>query len=518
MNPANPDASIVIPAHNRAGLTRACLEALLREAIATSFEVIVVDDASTDVTPTVLRDYGSRITVLSRESAGGFGRACNEGAAAAIGRYLIFLNNDTDPEPGWLDALVSYAEAHPEAAVVGSRLVYPNGTIQHAGVVIGCDGYPHHLYAGFPRDHPAVTKARSFQAVTAACALVRRSTFEEVGGFDTGFRNSLEDVDLCLRLGQLGHQVHYCPDSVVGHLESASRGHADRFAPSVSLYRERWRHRIRADDVSYYIEDGLLGFDYNDAYPARLSVAPQLAIIDGDRGAEIEHLLEAHSREVTNLLRELVRLTAHIADLELGWGGDGSPRSPASASENGDEQLGGDEFLKRIQKVELELNEIQVHLAAATDRASRRRITGERIPGFESSRYLDYRRVMRAMRQAVTETVPPGATVLVASRGDPELLDLEGRQARHFPQDATGGYAGYYPADSGAAIEHLEELRRKGAHYLVLPATALWWIDHYPEFGAHLADHYRRTESDACLIFSLDPARQHEDSISRRRP
>src|SRR6202040_3852687 len=86
------------------------------------------------------------------------------------------------------------------------------------------DRYPRHVYTGFPADHPAVETARRFQIVTAACALMRREAFTLAGGFDTSFANGYEDVDLCLRLGELGYEVHYCPRSVVYHLESITRG------------------------------------------------------------------------------------------------------------------------------------------------------------------------------------------------------------------------------------------------------------------------------------------------------
>ena len=168
-----------------------------------------------------------------------------------------FLNNDTIAQPGWLDALAGYAD-RTGAPVVGSKLLFPDGTVQHAGVVFGFQGDPLHLYAGCPADHPAVNKSRRFQSVTAACMLVRRDAFEQAGGFDTGFHNDLEDVDLCLRLGELGHEVHYCHESVLYHLESASRGQSARPSPSARVYRERWGRRVRHDELLYYLEDGLL--------------------------------------------------------------------------------------------------------------------------------------------------------------------------------------------------------------------------------------------------------------------
>lgn len=142
-----PRCSIIIPVHNHAALTRQCISALLRmPAVTTDTEIVVVDDASTDLTPEVLREFGGSIRVVTHTTNAGFAVSCNDGAAAAAGEFLIFLNNDTIPLSGWLDALVIYADAHPQAAAVGSKLLYPNDTIQHAGVTINQEGWPFHIY------------------------------------------------------------------------------------------------------------------------------------------------------------------------------------------------------------------------------------------------------------------------------------------------------------------------------------------------------------------------------------
>src|SRR4029077_4705226 len=169
-----------------------------------------------------------------------------------------------------------------------ARLLYPTGTIQHAGVVFGQDGYPHNLYAGLPADLPAANSSRQLQAVTGACMLVGRRAFEAAEGFDAGFLNPLEAVALCLRVGAAGGEVHYCHEAVLTHLESASRGRQDRFEQSVRLYRERWRERVRRDDLSVYIEDGLLEVEYAESYPLRLAVSPQLAAVADGREPEVE--------------------------------------------------------------------------------------------------------------------------------------------------------------------------------------------------------------------------------------
>jgi hypothetical protein len=133
----------------------------------------------------------------------------------------------------------------------------------------------------------------------------------------------------------------------------------------------------------------------------------------------------------------------------------------------------------------------------------------------------EYGELVSRVRAAVTGHVPPGASVLVVSKGDTALVELPGLAAAHFPQDASGAYAGHHPHDSAAATNELEELRRRGAEYLVLPATARWWLDFYGDFAAHLANHGELVADvpDACLIFGLGRAAQpNRDSPVSGRP
>jgi len=435
-------ASVVVPVHNRAGLTRRCLERVLADLPA-DCEAIVVDDASADETPQALAGFGEAIRVERLEENGGFAAACNRGAAAARGGLLVFLNNDTEPEPGWLAALLAHADAHPAAAAIGARLLYPDGTVQHAGVAFGQDGYPHSLYAGFPADHEAVRAPRRLQAVTGACMLVRRDAFERAGGFDEGYLNSMEDVDLCLRIGEEGGEVHYCPQATVIHFESATRGHDGSFEPSVARYRERWRDRVRRDDLEIYAADGLLEVEYPSSHPLRISVSPRLASIErADRHeAELEPVLREQARRNAELQREVIRLAAELSD--------------------------------RGAAVEL-----------------------------PRSSYLDE---VAAVCEEVERNVPEGATVLVLSRGDSELLRLGAREARHFPGDAEGRYLGHHPADDAAAVELLEAQRQAGAEYLVIPAAEGWWLRHYRAFAERLRGRDVAAAQGACAIYSLAP-------------
>ena len=484
---SDPRCTIVIPVHDRAGLTRRCLDAILRDPPQTSFEIVVVDDASTDETAALLADRPDPVRSLRREHNGGFAVACNDGAAAARGELLLFLNNDTEPQPGWLDALVDHADAHPQAAAIGAKLLFPDDTVQHAGVVICQDGRPRHLYAGFPADHPAVQRPRAFQAVTAACMLVRRPEFERAGGFDAAFRNSLEDVDLCLRLREAGSEVHYCPTSVVTHLESASRGRSSQDVQhNFDLFQERWADRVRRDDVDHYIEDGLLNLRYRDTYPIGLEAAPELATLK--TGGVEQELIESQQRHISDLLREVVRLTAHIAELDLESRAGRDPDRRLKTNFGSPSRVPD----RAAAALEMQILALQEQIASASN-------------GFEPSEILGYRKLLADIQSVVDESVPGDATVLVISRGDDQALELGTRRAWHFPQEADGTYAGSYPQDSDAAVAHLEDLRARGAQFLLVPSTSAWWLEHYEGFGRHLRDRYRPlAEREECALYALE--------------
>ena len=308
--------SIVIPVRNRAALTKQCLEVLLDsppQDIAS--EIVVVDDGSTDSTAQMLAERFDQVRVVQHERNLGFAASCNDGAAAATGEWLVFLNNDTLPQPGWLEALLRHASSDERIGLVGSKLLFPNGTIQHAGVVFARDLSPRHIYTGFPAEHPAVNTSRQFQAVTGACALIRRSLFQEAGQFDTQFVNAYEDVDFCFRLRRLGYEVHYCHESVLYHLESATRDHAlDR--QNHELFLERWSELVYQDDIEYYLEDGLIELTYWEQFPALLWVSPHLAVLDRERANASERLLAERSREVFEVLKENTRLKLELLEAE----------------------------------------------------------------------------------------------------------------------------------------------------------------------------------------------------------
>lgn len=277
-----PKVSIVIPVFNQLQFTQPCLQALFATLPpGLGCEVIVVDNASSDGTGAYLRGLGSRVRVLTNRDNLGFARACNQGARVACGNYLLFLNNDTVPQPGWLEALLEPLQAG-NADICGARLLYPDGRCQHAGIAFDERGLGYHIFGGFPGNAPEVLESRRMQAVTGACLALGKALFNELGGFDEGFVNGFEDVDLCLRAGELGKVIRYVPESVVIHHAEQSAGRKDHDLPNMQRFFGRWSGRIPQDDQQLYRRFGLVcSRDQDGRFCIRRGTAsaPQVSII-----------------------------------------------------------------------------------------------------------------------------------------------------------------------------------------------------------------------------------------------
>ncbi|MCX5835053.1 MAG: glycosyltransferase family 2 protein, partial [Deltaproteobacteria bacterium] len=252
----SPHVSIVIPVFNKIDFTRRCLDALSHNTPRGLYECIIVDNASTDGTGEYLKSLGNRIKAITNAANLGFAKACNQGARAATAPYILFLNNDTEPQPGWLEPLVEILDRDASAAAVGGKMLFPDGTIQHAGVLILDDRklpdslVARHIYYNQPSDFKEANEPRIYQALTAACLLIRRKAFEEVGGFDEGYWNGYEDIDLCFKLQEKGWVLVYQPGSVLIHHESKSG--PERFTKvreNIIQLHSRWLGRIKPDAV-----------------------------------------------------------------------------------------------------------------------------------------------------------------------------------------------------------------------------------------------------------------------------
>lgn len=310
-----PLCSVIIPVFNKSALTRQCLDAILANPPENEFEILVIDNGSSDGTAALLASYGDRIRAIINKRNLFFARACNQGAEQARGDLLVFLNNDTIPKVGWLDALIRYREQHPRAGLIGAKLLFPNNTIQHAGMAICYDKMPRHIYLGFPASHPAVCKPRRLQVVTGACILIARDLFAQAGMFDTAYVNSFEDMELCMRVGELGFEVHFCPDCILYHLEGVSDGRHRFDIQNHRLFNERWLNRLRIDELDIYIADGLIRIEYS-ATSRSFRVAPELGLAyDSGHELPVQRLLGHRAKQVNDLMRENVMLRAAASAL-----------------------------------------------------------------------------------------------------------------------------------------------------------------------------------------------------------
>lgn len=222
-----PLVSIIIPVSNQIELTGKCLNAIKRTIQQIIYEIIVVDNGSSDSTTSKLKKWSAEghFRAIFNKSNLGFGIACNMGAREARGKYLVFLNNDTIPRPGWLEALVTLAENRVKAGAVGAKLVYPNGKLQEAGGIIFSDGSGWNYGRGEHPNDPRFNFVRQVDYCSAACLLVRADLFHKLGGFDTRFEPAYyEDTDLCFAIRASGFEVYYQPEAMVIHIEGATAG------------------------------------------------------------------------------------------------------------------------------------------------------------------------------------------------------------------------------------------------------------------------------------------------------
>jgi len=234
------EASFIIPLYNCRAHSRECLRTLqdtLPPGLA--HEILLVDDGSTDGTRTWLATLPSPVRVLLNERNLGFAGTCNRGAAAARGRLLFFLNNDLVLLPGWFEPMRELL-AHPATGLVGNvQLDAATGAVDHAGVTFNHQGKPGHL-----RRVPWLARlagSHEVPALTGACCAVRADTWRRLGGFDDGFVNGGEDVDLCLRARAAGLRQRVSVRSVVRHHVSASPGRKRRDEENSRRLALRWR-------------------------------------------------------------------------------------------------------------------------------------------------------------------------------------------------------------------------------------------------------------------------------------
>jgi GT2 family glycosyltransferase len=372
-----PRVSVVVVTYDRLVFTRLCLESLLMDGSAPQFEVMVVDNASTDGTQAYLLDLARHRPevrpILNRANLG-FAAANNQGIANSRGEILVLLNNDTIPITGWLPRLLRHLD-DPNIGLVGpmTNRISNEAQIETSYTTLG-------QLRDFTDAPPILTTPAPFDIRMAAmfCVALRQEVFDRVGPLEERFGlGTLEDEDYAIRVREAGFRVVCARDAFVHHFGHAS---FDELVPSGQY------HRL---------------------------------------------------------------LTTNTRLFEQKWGVKWEPYA--------------------------------------------------RLPDVE------YVEMTHRVRQLIHEVVPEHSTVAIVTKGDDRFLPNNGQRAWHFPSAPDGSYSGFHPSDDPDAIARLEDARNRGAEFLVIPKSAMWWLDHYKGFSDHLHNHCRPVIEDpeTCSVYAL---------------
>ena len=274
-----PLVSVIIPNKDHIEDLSRCIDSILHRTEYPNYEIIVVENNSTEQN---IFDYyktietNERIRIVKYEGGFNFSAINNFGVSYAKGDFYLLLNNDTEViNPEWMTEMV-YICIREDVGIVGAKLYYPDGTIQHAGVVIGIGGVAGHAFKYYPHSHPGTADrllvCQDYSAVTAACMLVKKEAFEKAGGLSENLAVAFNDVDFCLKVGQQGYRVVFTPYAELTHYESISRGSEDtaekqeRFRNEIETFLDKWGDFVRKGDPYYNKHFSLKreDFSYNE--------------------------------------------------------------------------------------------------------------------------------------------------------------------------------------------------------------------------------------------------------------
>lgn len=270
-----PLVSIIIPNKDQSEALKKCLDSIREKTSYRNYEIIIIENNSEE--PETFAFYkkiaGEKIKVVTWEGEFNYSAINNFGVRHARGDYLLLLNNDVEIINGdWLTEMLSHCQRK-EVGIVGAKLYYPDNTIQHAGIIIGIGGVAGSVFVGLPRAFSGYLHKASIQldlsAVTAACMLIKRSVFEQVGGLEEKLKVAFNDVDFCLRVREKGYLVVYDPYAELYHYESKTRGAEDtkekirRFQTEIEYMRSHWIGFLKKGDPYYNCNLSLTKWDYS---------------------------------------------------------------------------------------------------------------------------------------------------------------------------------------------------------------------------------------------------------------
>ncbi|HMP73144.1 MAG TPA: glycosyltransferase [Kiritimatiellia bacterium] len=267
-----PLVSIIIPFFNCRELTEACLASVRDHSDGIEWEVILVDDASTERPDLTPYENDLRFRVLRNEARRSYSENNNEAARIAKGDYLCLLNNDTLVTPGWLSGMAGVLQRDSSIGVLGNCHLYADRKrVQHYGMGFDENGNPLHLNPGIDPRSPSVLRERELQCVTFACVMIPAEVYRALGGLDERYRNGFEDVDFCLRARAAGFRVVYTPASTIVHYGQSTPGRTDTDDANARVFRERWKDDYEKDLARLARED----HEINTAAAARAWKRPR---------------------------------------------------------------------------------------------------------------------------------------------------------------------------------------------------------------------------------------------------
>lgn len=260
----NPLISIIIPNKDHREDLLKCIQSILEKSTYENFEIIVVENNSEEEETFACYkelEKNSKIQVVYWKKEFNYSAINNFGFQYTNGEYIVLLNNDIEIITGdWIQEMLMFAQRQ-DVGAVGAKLYYPDNTVQHAGIILGIGGVAGHSHKYFDRDAYGYASrlmlAQNLSAVTAACMMMPRRVFEEVGGLDEGFQVAFNDVDLCMRIRRAGYLIVFTPFAEFYHYESKSRGYedtpekVDRFNSEIQRFYDRWDHVLEEGDPYY---------------------------------------------------------------------------------------------------------------------------------------------------------------------------------------------------------------------------------------------------------------------------
>jgi glycosyltransferase involved in cell wall biosynthesis len=457
-----PKISVCVPAYNHGRYLREALDSILGQSLQ-DIEIIISDDASTDDTPAIVAQVrDERLRYVRQARNMGIAENRNRCLAMARGQYITWLDSDDIYHPAMLAVQSAVLDRHPNV-----------GLVHGAYEVIDSEGrrlpdWP----LPFVRDviEPGKAAFRELvlsNYVNGATVMVRRDCHERVGPFAAGLGKSSEDWEMWLRIA-LHADLAYTAAPLAQY-----RQHGGSSSVATRHSGDRLRCDIRA---------------VRRLFRRQRALIPDAATVQRQAAAALAAKALIYADDAYTLGRRLTALTAVLQGLRLFPALLGSRHAGLLLRSI----LSGDEYV-RYQHSKAMLGQLYSHLSGTR--------YGERIRKLALFN-PEWEQVLGAIARTIQRVVPQDASILTVDKHDPTLLHRSGRKGWHFPDRRL--LPDGYPRTSELAIQHLEQLRARGASYLVFPSAAFWWLDHYAEFNQHLEVSSRHIWGDEqCIIYQL---------------